>query len=66
MPADGDTITEVRNKTLSDSPPRPSAIAPFPPPRLLEAVTMSCLAKSVEERLHDCGELVRLLEEDWD
>ena len=66
LPADGDTITEVRNKTLSDSPPRPSAIAPFPAPRLLEEVTMSCLAKSVEERLHDCGELVRLLEEDWD
>ncbi len=66
LPADGDTVREVQNKILTDSPVRPSAISRWRVPKLLEEVTLRCLAKSVEERMRSCGELVRLLEEDWD
>ncbi len=66
LPADGDTVREVQNKILTDSPVRPSAISRWRVPKLLEEVTLRCLAKPVEERMRSCGELVRLLEEDWD
>lgn len=64
-PAIGETVDEMIEQILNEVPPKPSTLTRTKVPDLLEDVTMSCIAKSMEDRMSSCGELIRLLEEDW-
>lgn len=64
-PFSGETADDISQAILNELPPRPSDISRIPVPRLLEKVTMQCIAKLKSERLSNCGGLIRYLEEDW-
>ena len=65
LPATGETVDEVSQQILNEIPVKPSSLTKAHVPRLLENTTMRCIAKSPQQRLQSCGELIRLLEEDW-
>ena len=65
LPAPGETVEEVIEQIHNVDPPWPSEITNPKPPRLLETVTMRCIAKAPAERLQNWSELIRLLQEDW-
>ena len=65
LPAIAETVDEMSNKILNDKPANPASVTNIAIPDLLENVTMRCLAKDPNDRIRSCGELIRLLEEDW-
>ena len=65
LPTTRDTVDGVIEEILNETPPKPSETAKAHVPSLLQSITMSCIDKNVEGRLQSCGELIRLLEEDW-
>ena len=64
-PTTEETINAVFEQILNEVPEKPSKIAKHHVPRLLEDIAMQCLEKEPENRIADCEQLVRLLEEDW-
>lgn len=64
-PVEAETVREAADLIQQRTPPPPSSVARMPIPPLLESVTMACLAMAPEDRLADCGTLIRLLTEDW-
>ena len=64
-PFDEDIVQDMLNKIRHEIPPPPSDVTSVRIPELLEKIAMKCLAKSPDERITSCAELVRLLEEDW-
>ncbi len=65
LPATGETVDEISRKIIHETPPKPSSLARVPVPALLENITMRCIAKAPPQRMQNCAELIRLLEEDW-
>lgn len=64
-PFDAEYVDEMLNKIANDAPVMPSELSHERIPDLLETVALQCLSKSPENRISNCAELVRLLEEDW-
>ena len=56
-------VTEAYEKILQEEPLAPSARVRYPLPKLLDEVTMMCLAKRPQDRPYDVLEVVRLLQE---
>jgi serine/threonine-protein kinase len=61
LPFEGANPMDVLMRHLQKAPPRPSELWPEIPPAL-EALILSCLAKSPAERPRDAGELLARLE----
>jgi len=64
-PVKGETMDQLVKSVLNDVPERPSTIARYPIPELLESATMQCLEKDPARRLQTMSELLRLLQETW-
>ena len=64
-PFDAEYVDEMIKKVTEETPEKPSNLTNERIPNLLEKVALQCLSKSPEERISNCAELVRLLEEDW-
>ena len=64
-PAVGETVHEMMEQILDTTPPKPSSLARSPVPELLDALAVRCIAKMPQERIQNCTELIRLLQEDW-
>lgn len=64
-PAQADTVREVSDLILESQPAAPSTHSRVPIPELLESAAMSCIHKDPEQRIENCLELVRLLQQDW-
>lgn len=62
-PFEADTVREMQEQILQANPPEPSHRVKYPIPKLLEEVTMNCLAKSPQDRPDDALDVVRLLQE---
>ncbi len=60
-----DIVDEMIELILHEKPAAPSSLTKVRVPQLLEKVTLQCIAKSKTERIANCGELIRYLEEDW-
>jgi serine/threonine protein kinase len=63
-PFDSDKIYEVLEWVENKEPERPSRIAKYPVPRLLERLCMQCLRKDPAER-PSMKEMAGVLKEDW-
>jgi len=64
-PVVGESVQKIRDEILSGVVPRPSSLTESRVPRLLEDAAMQCIAKDPDARLQDCGQLTRILQEDW-
>lgn len=64
-PTTGETVDEIIRQTTQEEAEKPSNLTKAEVPDLLENVAMRCITKDVSNRMSDCAELVRLLEEDW-
>ena len=64
-PSNGETMDEIVQSTLNDTPGAPSTLANMHIPPLVEQVCMRCIAKEPGARFDDIAEMVRLLQEDW-
>ena len=64
-PMVAETVNEMINQILESVAAKPSAISEQSVPKLLESVTMSCIEKEPNKRMQSCGEIVRLLQENW-
>ncbi len=64
-PSIKETVDQVKEEMLHETPPTPSSLSRIPIPGLLEDVAMQCIAKPVGKRVQSCAELIRYLEEDW-
>ena len=64
-PTTGDTVDKVIDQILNETPEKPSSLTKVPVPDLLENIAMRCITKNVGNRMANCAEMVRLLEEDW-
>ena len=64
-PSIKETVDEIIQETLYETPPKPSSLTTARIPNLLENTAMQCIIKAVDERIQSSGELIRLLEEDW-
>jgi eukaryotic-like serine/threonine-protein kinase len=64
-PAVAETVDEMIRLILHEPPAKPSTLTKIKIPSLLENTAMLCIMKLKEERIQSCGELIRLLEEDW-
>ncbi len=64
-PSIEETVDEIIQQTLNETPPKPSSLTKIHVPALLETTAMQCIVKSVDQRMQSCTELIRLLEEDW-
>jgi len=64
-PSIKETVDEIIQETLHEIPEKPSTLTSVRIPNLLENTVMQCIAKEVGQRIQSCGELIRLLEEDW-
>lgn len=62
-PHEAETVREMQEKILQEEPLAPSARVRYPLPKLLDDVTMMCLAKRPQDRPYDALEVVRLLQE---
>lgn len=62
-PFEAETVREMQEKVIAGSPDKPSRKVRYAIPRLLEQVTMDCLAKSPQDRPDDASDVVRLLQE---
>ena len=64
-PTTGETVDEVIQQIVNETPAKPSTLTKVHVPVLLEKIAMRCITKQVEERMSSCAEMIRLLEEDW-
>jgi serine/threonine-protein kinase len=64
-PSIKETVDEIIQETLHEIPANPSTLTSIRIPNLLENTIMQCIAKEADQRIQSCGELIRLLEEDW-
>ena len=64
-PSIEETVDGIIKQTLNEVPPKPSTLTRIHVPELLEDIAMKCIAKDADDRMQSCGELIRLLEEDW-
>ena len=64
-PVVAEKVHEMTEQILEQTPPKPSEITSIRIPPLLEDAAMRCIAKEPQDRFANCGELVRLLQEDW-
>ncbi|MEM7081053.1 MAG: serine/threonine-protein kinase [Pseudomonadota bacterium] len=64
-PFTGDKVYEVIEQVRTHEPAKPSEVARFKVPELLEEITLQCLRKDPAERIPSMWELIRLLQEDW-
>lgn len=64
-PAEAETVREVSDLILEQEPQKPSEHSRVPIPELLERAAMGCLHKDPNQRIENCLELVRLLQQDW-
>ncbi|MFK7913327.1 MAG: serine/threonine protein kinase [Pseudomonadales bacterium] len=64
-PAEAETVREVSALILEEQPQKPSEHSRVPIPELLESAAMACLHKDPNQRIENCLELVRLLQQDW-
>lgn len=62
-PFEAGTVREMQEQILETNPDDPSSKVRYRIPKLLEEVTMSCLAKSPQDRPDDAQDVVRLLQE---
>lgn len=65
LPFIEETVDEIIQQTLNEIPPKPSTLTRIHVPDLLEDTAMRCIVKDAGQRMSSCGELIRLLEEDW-
>ena len=64
-PAQAGTVREVSDLILGQQPKKPSEHSPGPIPELLEAAAMACIHKDPNQRIENCLDLVRMLQQDW-
>ena len=64
-PSHGETMDEIVQSTLNETPDAPSTLTNMHIPSLVEQVCMRCIAKQPGARYDDIAEVVRLLQEDW-
>ncbi|MEM7467643.1 MAG: serine/threonine-protein kinase [Pseudomonadota bacterium] len=64
-PHEAKTVQEMIEKVTEHEVHKPSEFAPWRVPPLLEELVMRCLPKEPAARVQSCGEIVRLLQEDW-
>ncbi len=64
-PAEADTVREVSELILQAQPEPPSHHTRAAIPRLLETAAMGCIHKDPNQRIANCVELVRLLQQEW-
>ena len=64
-PFAGETVNEMREQILNDTPAAPSTVTNLPVPKLLDELAMQCIARAPGQRPQRCGEVVRILHEDW-
>ena len=64
-PTKGDTVHEVINSALNDTPVKPSEIAKYKVPPRLEQICMQCIEKDPAKRIQTASQLVRELQEKW-
>lgn len=62
-PAEAETVREMQEKVLAETPIPPNLRLDQRVPQLLNDVVMQCLAKSPEQRPDDALEVVRMLQE---
>lgn len=65
-PFDGKTIEQISRQILESEPPKPSDLTRLRIPPWLEQLALECMAKDPDQRVQNCGELIRRLEEGWD
>lgn len=59
---DGGNMMSVLTRHMTEEPPRPSTVTPFPVDPDLESLLLSCLDKDPQRRPADAGELLQSLE----
>lgn len=64
-PSKGEKLHHIIESTLNDTPVPPSQLTRQRVPRVLEEITMACLAKQPADRYDSIAELLRLLQSDW-
>jgi len=64
-PAVANTVRELINAIQFGAPQERSVHGAVPIPALLEGFVMQCLSKSPDDRVADCGALIRILQQDW-
>ncbi len=64
-PSGLDVIDKIVQHTLNETPARPSTLTSLHIPTLLDDIAMQCLEKDPAKRMHTMGDMVRLLQEDW-
>lgn len=64
-PFQADTVSEMIELVAKKEPEKPSVHSTWRIPKLLEDLTMRCIKKKPAERVQNCEEIVRLLQEDW-
>lgn len=64
-PFQEETVDKMTHEIQQTIPPRPSEISKTYVPELLDNLAMRCIHKDKHLRIPDCGELVRILNEDW-
>ncbi len=62
-PHEAETVREMQDKILAETPPPPSSRLRYSLPKLLDEVAMMCLNKEPKNRPYDALEVVRLLQE---
>ena len=64
-PVVANTVRELINAIQFGAPQEPSVHSAVPIPALLEGLVMQCLSKSPDDRVADCGSLIRILQQNW-
>ena len=62
-PAEAETVREMQEKVLTETPIPPNLRMDQRVPHLLNDIVMQCLAKNRDDRPDDCLDVVRLLQE---
>ncbi len=65
LPAEAETVREVMEKVVEETPLPPSRRTKIPIPPLLDDIAMRCIQKKPDDRISSCAELIRLLRQDW-
>ncbi|MEM7362837.1 MAG: serine/threonine-protein kinase [Pseudomonadota bacterium] len=64
-PAVTETVREMIDAVQNEIPLVPSAHTGVRIPEYLDTLAIQCIAKAPDDRVQDCGELIRLLQEEW-
>ena len=64
-PAVADTVREMADAVQNETPLVPSAHTGIRIPKYLDTLAMRCISKSPDDRVEDCAQLIRLLQEEW-